>query len=111
MPSIDLLIIASSDDSMIATDRRRASSPINAERTVDATTLIKSSMLLGLLMNALAPRSRQTFLSFIENDEVSTINGVWANDGLARIVSTSCSPSTWGRCLSTRHSSDGVGQG
>src|SRR5258705_6003259 len=93
MPSIDLLIIASSDDSMIATERRRASSPISAERTVDAITLIKSSMLLGLLIKAFAPRSRQTFLSFIDDDEVSTMSGVWANDGFARIVSTSLRPS------------------
>src|ERR1700704_4477126 len=93
-PSTDLLIIASSDESIMAADRCLISSPISAERTVDATTVTKSSGFLGLLTNALAPRSRQTFFSFVEEDEVNTINGVRANAGLARIASSSFKPPT-----------------
>src|SRR5579872_5748642 len=92
--------MASSDESIMAADRWRVSSPTSAERTVDATTVTKSSGFLGLLMNALAPRSRQTFFSFVEDEEVSTIKGVRANAGLARIASTSFRPSTWGKCKS-----------
>src|ERR1700682_5975436 len=109
IPSTDLLIIASSDESIIAADRWRVSSPISAERTVDATTVTKSSGFLGLLMKALAPRSRQTFFSFVEEDEVSTITGVRANAVLARIASSSFRPSTCGKCKSiTQRSGVGV---